>query len=278
MSETQRLSLRRFAGICIAGIAWAASACATLREAEGSVGQQQVNISTPDGNAEALLFTPADGKGPGLVLWADIGGLRPAITNVARKLANEGFVVLAPNAFYRTVRLDGTRASDVDERTRFTEWRGAATDNAIASDSRSYAAFLDARAEVDKTVPIGAVGYDVGSAYGFIMARTVPDRIGAVAAIHPIATATTRNNSPHLFVGQSRAAYYVALATDDDTREPEDKGQYRGEFAKAGLTATVEVLPGSHGFALPDSENYDAASADRSWAQMLSLLRNSSGQ
>ena len=278
MPEVERLFRRGIAGICATALALAVSACATSQAQQGAISQEQVSISTPDGNAEALLFTPGDGEGPGVVLWADIGGLRPAIADLGRKLAGEGFVVLAPNAFYRTVRLDGTTVSEVDGRTRFTEWRGAATDDAIVSDSRAYAAFLDARAEVDKSAPIGAVGYDVGSAYSFIMARTVPDRVGAVVAIHPTATATTRDNSPHLFVGQSRAAYYVALATDDDTREPEDKGQYRDEFAKAAISATVEVLSGNHGFVLPDSENYDPASADRSWAQMLSLLQNSSGQ
>jgi carboxymethylenebutenolidase len=274
----QRLFRRDLAGICAAALALTVSACATPQAQQWAVGEQQVSISTPDGNAEALLFTPADGDGPGVVLWADIGGLRPAIADLGRKLAGEGFVVLAPNAFYRTVRLDGTTVSEVDGRTRFTEWRGAATDDAIASDSRAYAAFLDARPEVDKSARIGAVGYDVGSAYSFIMARTVPDRVGMVAIVHPTATATTRDTSPHLFVGQSRASYYVALAADDDTREPEDKDQYRGEFAEAGITATVEVLSGNHGFALPDNDNYQAASADRSWAQMLSLLRTSSGQ
>lgn len=254
------------------------SACVTPQERQTAVDQQQVTVSTRDGNAEALLFIPEDGEGPGVVLWADIGGLRPAIADLGRKLAREGYVVLAPNAFYRTVRLDGTTVSEVDGRMRFTEWRGAATDDAIASDSRAYTAFLDARSEVDKSARIGAVGYDVGSAHSFIMARTVPDRVGAVAAIHPTATATTRDNSPHLFVGQSRASYYIALATDDDTREPEDKGQYRDEFAKAGIAAIVEVLPGDHGFALPDNDNFQITSADRSWAQMLSLLRRSSGQ
>lgn len=278
MPEGSRLSRRAFTGVFAAAFLLAAGACATPQAQQGAVGQQRVSISTPGGNAEALLFTPADGKGPGVVLWADIGGLRPAIADLGRKLAGEGFVVLAPNAFYRTVRLDGTTVSEVDGRTRFTEWRGAATDDAIASDSRAYIAFLDARPEVDKTAPLGAVGYDVGSAYSFIMARTVPERVGAVAAIHPTATATTRDNSPHLFVGQSRASYYVALATDDDTREPEDKGQYRDEFARAGITETVEVLPGDHGFALPDNGNFQAASADLSWARMLSLLRMSSGQ
>lgn len=237
------------------------------------VSERQVTISTPDGSADALLFAPQTGRAPAVILWADIGGLRPAIADLGRKLAKEGYVVLAPNAFYRSVRLDGTAVSNVDGRTRFVEWRGAATDRAIASDGRAYVAFLDAQPGVDRSARIGAVGYDIGAAYSFILARSVPGRVGAVSAIHPSAVATTRDNSPHLFVGQSKAAYYVALAADDDAREPEDKDLLRDEFEKAGLTASVEVLAGNHGFGLPDHDAHETVSAEQGWRQTISLLR-----
>src|SRR5690606_10616516 len=79
LPEGSRLSRRAFTGVFAAAFLLAAGACATPQAQQGAVGQQRVSISTPGGNAEALLFTPADGKGPGVVLWADIGGLRPAI-------------------------------------------------------------------------------------------------------------------------------------------------------------------------------------------------------
>jgi carboxymethylenebutenolidase len=103
----------------------------------------------------------------------------------------------------------------------------------------------------------------------------MPERFGAVAVYHPFGIATSRPNSPHLFVGETHAAYYVALAKPDDEREPEDKDDLRAAFAEAGLEGAVEVLPGNHGFAAADNPNYDEASASQSWSAMLELLRTS---
>lgn len=235
--------------------------------------EQHVTVTTPDGTADALLFIPGSGTpAPAVILWSDIGGLRPAVADLGRKLAAEGFVVLAPNEFYRSVTLDGTTVSDVEPGERFTEWRGPATKDAIGRDASAYMAFLDGLPQVDTAKKAGTLGYDIGSAYAFFAAQALPGRIGAVAIFHPTGTATTRDNSPHLFVGQSRAAYYVAIAADDDKREPEDKGQYREEFDKAGLTGTVAVLSGNHGFALPDNAAYDAASDGQAWSAAMALF------
>src|SRR5690606_14932489 len=101
----------------------------------------------------------------------------------------------------------------------------------------------------------------------------MPDRIGAVAALYPSGTATPRPNSPHLFVNQSRAAYYVALARNGDVREPGDKDDYHNAFADAGLTGTAEVLPADHGFAIPGEPAFDQAAADASLARAIETFR-----
>ncbi len=268
--------------LSLAPLALALDSCApsgpvsAVSTAAPAITEKHVTVATPDGTTDALLFTPGSPTpAPAVILWADIGGLRPAIADLGRRLAGEGYVVLAPNAFYRTVKLDGTIVSEVDPRTRFTEWRGPATKEAIARDARAYVAFLDGLPQVDRSAKAAAIGYDIGAAYAFYTAQALPDRIGAVAAFHPSGTATARDNSPHLFVGESKAAYYVALSADDDQREPEDKNQFRDEFATAGLSATVVVLSGNHGFALPDNPAHDAVSVAESSLAALSLLQSS---
>ena len=189
---------------------------AASHEAAAAVGERHVTVTTPDGVADALLFTPP-GKSarPAVILWADIGGLRPAISEVGRKLAAAGYVVLAPNAFYRTVKLDGTAVSDVPIRTRFGDWRKPTTKETIGRDAQAYAAFLDGLPQVNRKAKMGVVGFDVGSAYAFDAAQALPDRIAAVAVFYPMGTATPHDDSPHLFVRESKAAYYVAIAADD---------------------------------------------------------------
>ncbi|MGX7893936.1 dienelactone hydrolase family protein [Tsuneonella sp. HG222] len=267
-----RLTRRRFS-ILAAGLAFATTACATVPAAPAA-SERHVTIATPDGSTDALLFTPALSKAPAVLLWADMSGLRPVVTELGRKLAAEGYVVLAPNAYYRSLKLDGTTATTVDYATRNRDWRGAATDEKILADAKAYMAFLDAQPQVDTAAKAGALGYELGSVHAFLTARAAPSRIGAVAAIQPLAIATARPNSPHLLVKETQADYYVAIGSDADAREPEDKTDLAKAFADAGLKGSVVVVPGKHGFALSDSPNADAASASQAWAATVALLKS----
>lgn len=265
--------MRRWLAGFLLVVGFGLSACATVPADSPAASERHVTIATPDGSADALLFTPAMAKAPAVILWADLGGLRPAIAEVGRKLAGEGYVVLVPNAFHRSVALDGTSASTLDFATRNEQWRGTATDERIMADVKAYLAYLDALPQVDTSVKAGAVGYEIGSVHAFLTARVAPDRIAAVAAVQPLAIATARPNSPHLFVKESKAAYYVAIGKDADAREPGDKTDLTTAFAEAGLHGTVEVVASDHGFALADNAKYDPASAAQAWAATVALLR-----
>jgi carboxymethylenebutenolidase len=257
----------------------AAASCATVPSQQTSAAERSVSIATADGSADAMLFAPAGaGPWPAVVLWPDLSGLRPAFAEIGRKLAGEGFVVLAPNSFYRSVKLDGSAAT-AQSAAEFGEvmrrgapWRASASDPAIIADTKAYVAFLDAFPQVDKAAKIGVLGYDIGGAHAFIAARALPDRIGAVVAIHPLAIATARDTSPHLVVGQSKAAYLVEIAQPDDDREPGDKDDLRKAFADAGLLATIEAVPAGHGFGVSDQPGYDAATEARVWGHVVELL------
>jgi len=238
--------------------------------------EEQVVVSTPDGSAEAALaFPSADGKWPSVLLWPDIAGLRTLYRTIAHRLAAEGFVVLVPNSFYRSVRPsdEPINARDPEVRARLTQYRNEATDEGIARDTTAYVAFLDAHRRSDASKKVAAVGYDLGASYAFRAAAALPERIGAVASIYGLAVATPRPNSPHLLVPQTKAAYYVALARDDAAREPEDIIELRRVIADAGLSGTVEVRDADHGWADPAGRTYDPVEAERAFQAILTLLK-----
>lgn len=271
---------RALAGFCTGLFGLALAACATVPEAAPAPAQQSVAIATADGSADAvLLLPPGQGAHPAVIVWPDITGLRPAYAEVGRKLANEGYVVLVPNSFYRSVKLDGSAATAQPflpfpgGSQRAAPMRAAASDEAVIADTRAFVAYLDALPQVDKQRAIGAIGYDVGGAHAFIAARAVPDRIAAVVALHPLAVATARDTSPHLHVNESKASYLVEIAQPDDEREPGDKDDLRTAFAAAGLYAAIEIVPAGHGYAVPDDPAYDAAAAEAAWARTLALLQ-----
>lgn len=279
-SSRAPLGRRLFVQLGLSLLALASSGCVTPSAAtSGAVVASTVTIPMPAGSANALLYHPAgDGRWPAVLMWTDGSGLRPSYDAIGRKIAAEGYVVLIPNTYYRSIVLDGRSdppaATAEQARERSTQWRAATTEEAIIADSRAYLSFLDAQPQTDRATKAGTIGFDYGSANAFHAARALPDRIGAVAALYPSGTATPRPNSPHLFISQSRAAYYVALARNDDAREPGDKDDYRKAFADAGLTGTVEVLPADHGFAVPGEPAFDQAAADASLARALETFRH----
>ena len=63
-----------------------------------------VDVPTPDGVADCYLTRPDDGAHPGVLLMIDAIGLRPRIEEMADRIAAQGYVVLAPNVFYRAGR------------------------------------------------------------------------------------------------------------------------------------------------------------------------------
>lgn len=275
-------ALRALAAAGLAVLALGLGSCATAPTDDAVVStpavvQTAVTVATPAGSADAWLFAPqGEGEWPAVLVWSDLAGLRPAIADIGRRLAGEGYVVLVPNMFYRTVAMNGSSPpaplTPEDSRERSGAWLDAIGDEGGEADAKAYLAFLDSRPEVDTSRKAGVIGLQYGSPYAFRSAFALPERIGAVAVLHPIRIATARGNSPHLFVGRSKAAYYVALAGPDDEREPADKADLRKAFADAGLSGTVEVLPAGNGFAMSDLAAYDPVSFEAAWAQAMALF------
>jgi carboxymethylenebutenolidase len=269
------LARRQFVATCCTIVT---AACVPPPKSAGpaAISERAVTIPTPDGVAQAALLHPGSGSWPAVLLWPDIRALRPAFRDLGRMLAAAGYTVLVPNAFYRSAALDGSVSPGVlspeQVRERMDAWRAAASDEGIARDARAYMAWLDAQPQTDTRRKAATLGYDVGGAHAFRAAAAMPERFGAVASIHGLGVATARPNSPHLLVGRTRAAYFVAMAQPDDAREPGDKDDLAKAFADAGLPGRVQVFPANHGFAVPDDPAYDQMSADAVWAEILALF------
>jgi dienelactone hydrolase len=112
--------------------------------------RSMIDVPTPDGVADCYLTKPADsGAHPGVLFMMDGIGLRPRIEEMADRIAAEGYVVLAPNVFYRGGRAplwETPDLHDADSRAAFFRTlgplMGALTPAAAAADGGAY---LDTR-------------------------------------------------------------------------------------------------------------------------------------
>lgn len=258
----------------------AAGGAATAAHAAGEVVEKDVEVKTADGVADGALFHPA-GKGawPAVLIWTDIAGLRPAFREMGRRLAAQGHVVLVPNPFYRSVKgpvaTPGFDFNKPEDRARVMGYRQAMTNEGVDSDAKAYLAFLDAQPQTDKKKKAGVQGYCMGGPLSFRTAAAVPSRIGAVGSFHGGGLTTKAPDSPHLLIPKTNAAYLVAIAKNDDEKQPDSKDILKAAFAEAKKTATVEVYPADHGWCVKGSQVYNEAAAEKAWAELSKLYKAS---
>jgi carboxymethylenebutenolidase len=242
-----------------------------------TVTEHNVEVVTPDGLADCYFVHPADGKHPGVIVWPDILGLRPAFRTMGKRLAESGYSVLVINPYYRTGKapLVAVGATSQDEAVRNKIFPIARQLNArtTTSDARSFVSFLDQQSAVDQDRMIGTTGYCMGGSMTMLTAAAMPDRIGAGASFHGSRLVTDKEESPHLLVPGMKAHFLVAIAASDDERDPEAKNVLRKSFDEAGLPAEIEVYEGAmHGWCSIDSPVYHEVQAEKAWARLLALF------
>lgn len=237
-----------------------------------TVTESDVTIKTPDGEADCYFAHPASGSAPGVLVWPDIFGLRPAFRQMGKRLAESGYSVLVVNPFYRMKKAPtspaggGTPIQDVMPLAR------ALNETTHMTDARAFVAWLDTQKAVNTKKKIGTQGYCMGGPMAFRTAAAVPARVGAVATFHGGGLVTDQPNSPHLQASQSKAQFLVCIAENDDKRAPKDKDVLKETFERAHLTAEIEVYAGSaHGWCPPDSRVYNEPLAEKAWSRLLAL-------
>ena len=241
------------------------------------VSAMNVDVPTPDGTADCHFVHPASGAHPGVLIWPDALGLRPAFELMGRRLAESGYSVLVVNPYYRSERAPvvGEGASFRDEATRkkiFPLMRSLSPETNV-TDAKAFVGFLDAQDAVAGDRKMGTMGYCMGGSITMRTAAALPDRIGAGASFHGGRLVTDKPDSPHLLVDRIKARYLFAIAENDDEKDPQAKTALREAFAAAGLPAEIEVYEGTlHGWCPPDSAVYHEAQAERAWSRLLALF------
>ncbi len=241
-----------------------------------AVSEADLDVTTPDGVADCYFVHPSSGTHPGVLIWPDAFGLRPAKKQMGRRLAESGYSVLVVNQYYRSQRAPIVSSTNfAEERDKLMPLMGSLNADTQTRDAKAFVSFLDNQPAVDQSRKMGTMGYCMGGPFTMRTAAAVPDRIGAAASFHGGGLVTDAADSPHLLVPKMKAHYLFAIAAKDDENQPEAKDVLRDAFAQAGLPAEIEVYAGAmHGWCPPDSTVYHEAQAERAWSRLLALFEN----
>ena len=239
-----------------------------------AVTESEIDVTTPDGVSDSYFVHPSSGSHPGVLIWPDAFGLRPAKRQMAKRLAESGYAVLLVNQYYRSQRapiVNTTNFAEVSDTLR--PLMGTLNPETQVRDARAFIGFLDRQQAGDSNRKMGTMGYCMGGPFTMRTAASLPDRVGAAASFHGGGLVTDQPDSPHLLVPQMQAQYLFAIAANDDESQPEAKDVLRDAFSQAGLQAEIEVYEGAlHGWCPPDSQVYDESKAERAWSRLLALF------
>lgn len=239
--------------------------------------EQDVMVPTPDGESDCYFVHPARGAHAAVIVWPDIVSIRPAFRAMGKRLAESGYSVLVVNPYYRTARgqvvPDGKGFRDPGIRELLMPHARSLSPETCVTDGRAYVEYLDKQSSVDTSRKIGTTGYCMTGSYTMRLAAAIPDRIGAGGSFHGGGLATDEDDSPHLLAAQMKAGFLIAIAENDDERNPEEKVLLREAFDANDINAEIEVYDGTlHGWCPPDSSVHNEAQAEKAWNRMLALF------
>ncbi|MFD2470551.1 dienelactone hydrolase family protein [Amycolatopsis silviterrae] len=241
--------------------------------------KEKPDVPAADGTADAYLAVPDGGPHPGVLLFPDAFGLRPRIEEMADRIAEAGYAVLAPNLLYRggrTPLVDFAALADPERRGevfgKLLPLIEALDTDAITRDAEKY---LDWFAAQDGVAPgpVVITGYCMGGTNALRVIEAFPDRVKAIASFHGGRLATDQPDSPHLRVGSIAGEVYFGHADQDPSATAEQIKTLEQALDEAGVTYRSEVYEGaSHGYTMTDTAAYHEEGEKRHWENLFGLL------
>jgi carboxymethylenebutenolidase len=236
---------------------------------------ETIELRTPDGVATAYEVTPEGVAHAGVLFFMDGLGLRDALRSMADRFGEAGYHVLAPDLYYRLGReLHWDPKEIFGKPEALAALRARITGMTVENVMRDVAVYLDvlgSRADVDAS-RVGAVGYCMGGRFAFVASSYFPDRLRAIAAIHPAGLVAPDAASPHLRAEHVKARVYFGRASEDAGFSDEHERALEEALTKAGVRHQIERYAGRHGWSVSDTPVYDATESERHFRAVLSLF------
>ena len=234
--------------------------------------ERQVDVTTPDGEMTTFIFHPESGGPFPVVLYLmDAPSIRPALRDMASRLATSGYYVMLPYLYYRGGPYREFGASDEDMHARRELMEPVTPTNIVGDAEALLAVAADDAAAGDGRV--GVVGFCMSGGLAIALARALPDRIGAAASIHGAWLVRDTPDSPHAGLDPVQAELYFAWVEDDPTAPLDTIPVMEQALDDAGVTYTIDrITDAVHGFA-PAGERYDRQASELHWERVHALLQ-----
>jgi carboxymethylenebutenolidase len=224
--------------------------------------RQNVEFPSNGDHAHGYLALPDSGKGPGVIVIQEWWGLTDHIAGIADRLAEEGFVALAPDLY------GGTTTHDADEAGQLL------TDLPVDRAAQDLAGAVDFLITHDAVTSssVGAIGFCMGGGFVLLLAAQQGLKINAAVAFYGVGPAV-----PNQFDGLT-AAVQGHYGEKDEMYPVADARDQEEQIRKESGAAEVEYFYYPAGHAFHNDENllgtYDADQAKLAWERAVAFLKD----
>ena len=207
------------------------------------------------------LAIPEQGSGPGVVVLHAWWGLTEPFRHACDRLAEAGFVALAPDLYHgkttASVEEADALGSALDQDVK--RWRGDIA-GAVQFLRQHHATRL-----VSGSSKFALIGFSLGGAYALDMSVTLAEDIAAVVTFY--------DSYPGLNYKSAQSAYLLHFAEDDPFKPPESVVEMEQELRAADRPVNVYTYPGTtHWFMEENRPEYDAKAARLAWERTIEFL------
>jgi carboxymethylenebutenolidase len=220
---------------------------------------QMVEIPSGAGTMPAFLARPRSaGRLPAVIVVMEAFGLNDHIKDVAKRIAAEGYVTLAPDLYWRGGK---GRTAKYDDLPNAIGMMQSLKDGDIVTDVRSAVAYLEKDSSV-RADRIGITGFCMGGRVSFLAAAELPDKIKAAAPFYG-------GGIPIDKTEKTKAPMLIFFGEDDGFIPLDQVDALRAELAKHKKPAEVVVYKGAgHGFFCNERDSYQQQAASDAWERL----------
>lgn len=224
--------------------------------------ETEVMISTPDGQMPAFLYKSVDGgQKPAVILLMEAFGLTPHIQDVAARIANEGYVVLTPDLYYRELPNNKFEYSEVEQ--AMAMMYRIDFGNPVEEDIRVAIAYVKSQPDVFPE-RVGVTGFCLGGGLTFLTACKFSDEIAAAAPFYGMVLDEWIEAMSSITV-----PIYLFHGGIDPFIPLERIQQIESQFKALGKEYRLKVYPdANHGFFCHERSSYNCLAAEDSWHEL----------
>jgi carboxymethylenebutenolidase len=237
-----------------------------------SIKSKEIDVQTPDGVMKTFVYHPDTGSHPVVLYLMDAPSIRPALHEMAQRMAAAGYYVMMPFTYYRGSEFKEFGSSDEDMHKRRDLMR-TITKPGIVSDAKALLAEAKKDPAANSNAKAGVIGFCMGGSQALAIAAALGDKIGGAASIHGGGFVTDRDDSPHKNFHTTKAELYFGWA-DQDAGAPKEHIEIVEKAAKnAGLPIVIDFMEGAlHGFAPPGGARYNKEASEKHWERTLDMF------